>query len=326
MPHTEASQSTLLSRYSPALLWASAVAWTVFTGWRLWGTELAWPFVIAMAYTPYVAAATIVPMTIALWARHWRTFAVLALCTATLSIAMAPRVIPESSAGADGVELNVLTANAMVGEADMSAIVSTVKDNDVDLLAVEELSKDAAAALADAGLSEVLPHEVAYPDALAAGAGIYSRHPLTEAEDLSLDGLFWMPAARIKVPDAGTVEFIAVHIAAPASPSRFPDWSEELAALPHANIGSDPTILAGDFNATADHAAFRDVLDSGYTDAAIANGDGMVATWQHSLLPLPVTLDHVLTDSEITAVETSTCDIPGSDHRALLAELVLPPE
>ena len=38
-------------------------------------------------------------------------------------------------------------------------------------------------------------------------------------------------------------------------------------------------ILAGDFNATLDHAEFRALLDRGYVDAADAVGDGLTPTW-----------------------------------------------
>ena len=38
-------------------------------------------------------------------------------------------------------------------------------------------------------------------------------------------------------------------------------------------------ILAGDFNATADHAQFRQLLKLGYRDAATEAGRGLIPTW-----------------------------------------------
>ncbi len=54
-------------------------------------------------------------------------------------------------------------------------------------------------------------------------------------------------------------------------------WRSQLSALPPP--GADPVILAGDFNATLDHAAFRRLLDLGYADAASQVGNGLAATW-----------------------------------------------
>ncbi len=84
-------------------------------------------------------------------------------------------------------------------------------------------------------------------------------------------------------------------------------------------------VLAGDFNATFDHAALRAVLGLGYDDAACAVGRGLAWTWRPLRLRFPrLALDHVLVDPRIGVASVDLVPVAGSDHRAVVAELVLP--
>jgi endonuclease/exonuclease/phosphatase family metal-dependent hydrolase len=97
-------------------------------------------------------------------------------------------------------------------------------------------------------------------------------------------------------------------------------WRKELGDLPAP--ASKPRILAGDFNATLDHVAFRDVLSRGYNDAAVQVGNGLASTW--GLPGAWCALDHVLVDRESAVLGHSVHIVPGSDHRAVYAEVQLP--
>jgi endonuclease/exonuclease/phosphatase family metal-dependent hydrolase len=99
-------------------------------------------------------------------------------------------------------------------------------------------------------------------------------------------------------------------------------WRAELKALPPP--GNLPRVLAGDFNATLDHAAFRGVLRLGYADAAQQTGNALTPTWgipgRRALLPL----DHVLVSPGCAVRAFSVHAVPRSDHRAVYAEIQLP--
>ena len=90
-----------------------------------------------------------------------------------------------------------------------------------------------------------------------------------------------------------------------------------------AGPGPEPgLIIAGDFNATLDHAPMKDL--GGCADAALEAGIGGVSTWPTSshttLLGSPI--DHVLADSATwRARSASVLTLSGSDHRALVVEL-----
>ena len=102
-------------------------------------------------------------------------------------------------------------------------------------------------------------------------------------------------------------------------------WDRDLRSLPAASPDGAITILAGDFNATLDHAELRRLIDTGYEDAAATVGDGLRPTWpQGRRFPPPVTIDHVLADERCGVRKVTVHTIPGTDHRAVFAELVLP--
>jgi endonuclease/exonuclease/phosphatase family metal-dependent hydrolase len=83
-------------------------------------------------------------------------------------------------------------------------------------------------------------------------------------------------------------------------------------------------VLAGDFNATLDHAAFRGVLRLGYADAAQQAGKALTPTWGPPGRGAVLTLDHVLVDRKSAVLDYSVHIVPGTDHRAVFAEVQLP--
>jgi endonuclease/exonuclease/phosphatase (EEP) superfamily protein YafD len=85
--------------------------------------------------------------------------------------------------------------------------------------------------------------------------------------------------------------------------------------------GDPPVILAGDFNATLDHARLREAIARGYVDAAAALGRGLDRTF---LTGPPITIDHVLMDRRCGVSEVKVHSVRGSDHRAVLAVVRLP--
>ena len=133
-----------------------------------------------------------------------------------------------------------------------------------------------------------------------------------------------MAAAAMRVPRGPTVQLLAVHPAAP-DPGSVGAWDNDLNALPDAEPRGRIRILAGDFNATLDHAQLRRLIDTGYEDAASVVGAGLHGTWPEGRrIPPAVVIDHVLADRRVGVRAVSVHTIPGTDHRAVVAELALP--
>lgn len=137
-----------------------------------------------------------------------------------------------------------------------------------------------------------------------------------------------MPRAVLRRPGLGAVEVVCIHPYPPTTPDRVGDWNAALDGLPEAGPPGPLRVLAGDFNATLDHAKLREVVDGGYRDAADDRGEGLSPTWHDGrLYPPPLTIDHILADERFAVASYDVHDMPGSDHEAISAELrLLPPE
>jgi endonuclease/exonuclease/phosphatase (EEP) superfamily protein YafD len=240
-----------------------------------------------------------------------------------LAGAVAPRALggPSEPEGGAGPHLRVLTANMRLGSGSAPALVALVRSTRADVLSVQELTPELVTALDKAGLGAVMPHYVLAARGGAQGTGVYARVPLRET-GRPIGTLSAMVTATADVEGFGPVELLAVHTPPPTR-GRITVWDDDLRALPRA--GDSLRIMAGDFNATLDHAELRRVLDDGYEDAAAVVGAGLQGTWPSGRrVPPPVAIDHVLADKRCGVRAVSVHTIPGTDHRAVFAELVLP--
>jgi endonuclease/exonuclease/phosphatase (EEP) superfamily protein YafD len=276
-----------------------------------------------MWFTPYAAVAALLVAGVAVAWRNWAVATLAATTTAFLAAAVLPRAVGSEAVSAEGRKtLTVLSANVYLGDADPGALVALVDRYRPDLLSVQELTPSFARRLRRAGIARRLPHSVLMAQPRGRGGGLYSRHPLAPlAAPVQFPAR--MPRASMALPGGGHLRLVAVH---PFPPNMGVErWREALESLPAAGSGP-PWLLVGDFNATFDQAEFRDLVDSGYRDAAAATGRGLQPTWPSSeVFPWGLmTIDHVLADRRLGVAEYGVDGLPGSDHRAIHARLVLP--
>jgi endonuclease/exonuclease/phosphatase (EEP) superfamily protein YafD len=296
-------------------------------GWavvRLLGLERG-PLVQLVAFTPYVAVWSLLPAALTLALRHWRPAGVAVLAAAALLACVLPRWIGSGSPPG-GPGIRVLTANLLAGAADPAALVAFVRGQRVDVLALQEFTPQAQVDLDRLGLADLLPHQQTNAVVGTAGSALYSRFPLRDGGVRRNEGGFTQAYATVLPPGAAPVLVESAHPMSPYALETLSWWRADLAgqraAAPHGPL----RVLAGDFNATLDHAPLRRLLDTGYRDAADTVGAGLIGTWgpyDGDLIP-PVTIDHVLVDRRIGVRAVSVHRLPGSDHRPVLAELSLP--
>jgi hypothetical protein len=226
-----------------------------------------------------------------------------------------------------GNRLRVATVSLRLGLVPAEPVLELVRRNDVDVLSVQELTPEAEERLRAAGLEELLPHAVVIParagSVPAASGAVWSRLSLRAAG--AVPGGFEQPTVRIDGGGGPDVELTAVHLTPPSTSAELVrGWTADLRALP-APAHDVLRVLAGDFNASMDHAAFRRVLAGGYRDAAREAGRAMVWTWAPLRPRFPrLAIDHVLIDPRIGVASVDVVAVDGSDHRALIADLVLP--
>jgi len=311
----------------------AGVSWLVAGGFAAWAaarvvgadrvrrTETV--MVPLIAFTPQVAAAApLAALGLRLAGRRGPA-ATAVLASAALGLVVRSRGVPRRQPEADGPTLRVLTINLLVGRADPQDVVARVRQADLDVLFVQELTIDAQTRLKQAGLEDLMPHaQIEHKDGGPRGSGIYSRLPLSEGTPLPTT-FAAQPTAVLELPDGQEVELICVHPRAPAlERGGSVSWRSELGVLP--GPGKLPRVVAGDFNATPDHAVFRDVLRRGYADAAVQTGNALTRTWGRPGKDPWLTLDHVLVSRGCAVLACSVHVVPGSDHRAVCSQIRLP--
>ncbi|WP_083983708.1 endonuclease/exonuclease/phosphatase family protein [Actinomadura hibisca] len=309
----------------------TVLAWTGVAGWGLWALvrwaggdrlpvigELAAPL---LAVTPFVAVAAPVPVVAALLLRRPAAAVAAALVAVSLGAAVLPRAFGGGQPAPHGPVIRVMSANLYFGETDADQLVDLVRRGNVDVLSLQELPPEAVGRYERAGLARLLPYKVVDARVQAAGSGLYSRYPLRALPALPRTQMA-MPSAELAV-SGRKIEITAVHPVPPISGESHRDWRRDIGELPAASgaDGAPVRILAGDFNATLDHATLRALIGRGYADAADRTGKGLVHTWGTAI---PLTLDHVLVDRRARVRSYTVHDLHGSDHRAVVAELGLP--
>ncbi len=256
--------------------------------------------------------------------RNWPAAAVGLAATLCLAAAVLPRALGGAATAAPNeTELRVLSSNIHRGTADPEALVALVDRFRPDILSVQELTPKFARKLRRAGLQRRLPQSVLSMRTGAGGAGLYSSLPLRQiAQPPSSPLAFRMPRAALRLRDGKRLRIVGVHPEPPTVDVQ--RWRSALESLPTAGAGS-PWVLAGDFNATLDHAELRAVLDRGYTDGGDATGHGLEPTWPAGrTLPPLITIDHVLADRRLRFLEFDVVDLPGSDHNSVFAAIAVP--
>ncbi len=273
------------------------------------------------------AAALLVAAGRLLVRRRWRTrtSAVLGTVSALAAAGLllhcwwfAPMVIGTNPSPAPGAEsLTVMTANLAQGDGDPFELVRLASEEAVDLLVVEEITPADLADMERAGLNDLLPYHTGEPRSGGHGTMVFSATELSRAERTATWHDGW-------VVSMGDLVVVATHPQAPTEPDL---WRSDHAALLDAVRRHDPDLVLGDFNATDDHAPMRALADAGLRDAVELTNGGWQPTWPGGdrwrvlgLAAPPLTrIDHVLVGQRLAVVSVHTADLPGSDHRAVIA-------
>ncbi|MGN5240707.1 MULTISPECIES: endonuclease/exonuclease/phosphatase family protein [unclassified Rhodococcus (in: high G+C Gram-positive bacteria)] len=277
--------------------------------------------VLAASAASYLMVGAVVGAVVFALLRYRVATAVALLIVVAAVWIQAPRYVGES-AGGGGEVLTVMQANVLFGEADPATVTYEVEERRVDLLTVSELTPEAVDAFERAGLHRMLPYHFVVPEPGAGGTGIWSRFPLSD--EAEYDGFVMnQVSATADVPGTGPVAVYAFHPVPPVYDTHV--WADELSRL-QAILESAPpvpVVVGADFNATYDHAQYRAMLTGRLRDTAEQVGAGLLYTYPtDKRIPPLVGIDHILVaGGRATSVETVT--LPGSDHRAVVAQIEL---
>jgi endonuclease/exonuclease/phosphatase (EEP) superfamily protein YafD len=280
------------------------------------------------AASPYLLLCAPVAAVLLLWRRRWvLASSAVGLTVATVAIQLPMYVGPDAIRDS-GVEVRVMTANIYMGMADAGHLVRSARDH-ADVIGIQELTPSAVDRLSAAGLNSSFPYRYLEARGASAGVGMWSRYPIQAPRRIVGYDMAFL-SAQVRIPGVSTSPtFVVAHIPGPW-PYPIDNWRRDLDRLPttlrrigeHADRGS--VIVAADVNSTADMRPFRALLHDGYRDAAEQSGAGIKPTFPaDARLPPLVAIDHIFT-RDCAATSVHTVAIPGSDHRGLVATVVVP--
>lgn len=272
-----------------------------------------------------LAPFSILALGLHLWRRGWLAVIVVVLLVAGQTAVYAPLFVADAAPSSPAATIKVLTQNLLYGQAKASRLVQRVKAEQIDVLAVQELTQDSADALRAGGLDKLLPYSVLDPRPKSPGTGIWSRYPIADQQRLAASRGMAGVVATITLPGDAKLTALSLHPSAPF-PQDPADWYSDLDQIRDLLLSLPPgqVIAAGDFNSTLDHARFRRLLVDGWHDGAEQAGAGVIRSWPSNLaVPALVGIDHVLTRG-LVVTSATTVVTPGSDHLGLLTTVAVP--
>jgi hypothetical protein len=278
----------------------------------------------AAAWSPLALVPAVVLAGLAVRSRAWVAAVAAGVAGLVPWVFVAGYAVPGgASVVPGGSRLAVLLLDTDAGGADAASVVAAVRRQRVDVLVLTEATALLTHDLATAGLDPRLaPRWVSTPTGAAAGGiAVYSRYAVASAEPVT--GTRW-PAVRITLDTGRSRVALVVGRASPPGEGTG-RWRSDLRALSAAARTGWPAVLVGTLDATPGQAAFRAVTDGGLQDAAASLGRGLRPTWPSwSVLPL-LPLDHVVVSGGVGVRTVGTLPVAGTAHRALVADLVVPP-
>ncbi len=312
----------LLARALAAIAWLVAGSLTLLVALRFFGVDsdstllialsTAWPLTVLTGLVVVLAAGVL---------RRASLGGAAVVMTLIIIWAWLPAwtgAAPEGSAS--GGRIRLLAVNLRYSSDTGAAASRQIRRADPDVVVISELSP--------LNKRRLDLRQYAYswqrPQANAFGQAIFSRWPISSRELWWESGIAMM-RATIASP-GGAFRVYQVHTTAPARGSGPAVWKRQLGRLgTHLHTERLPVVAAGDFNASHWDEPFRRVLGGPNAMVDAGAGRGYLATWPsgRSLMPLVLPLDHVLISRGIGVRVYRVLGPIGSDHRAVVADLVL---
>ncbi|HEY0620509.1 MAG TPA: endonuclease/exonuclease/phosphatase family protein [Kribbella sp.] len=322
---------------------------------ELYGLDEVTPFTQLVAFRPQALVAVLVLGLLMLFRRGWRIAAALVALLALTGMGLtAPRTLSDPEPPPAGTrELTIMVANVLGGGADPASVAKVIRERRPDLVSLPEaqvkVRQQIQAQLKGLGYNgytlqanEAVQSATSVLVSSSLGAVRFASETLDSSKVNA-----GQPASKPGDPGAettgplvqtttqfghiivtggtlGKLRLIVYH-GYPPMPSAVITWKRDLQVLKSWCAEDRPTIVAGDFNATSDHADFRDALGSNCRSVAPAVGDGLQGTWPSDRPSLVRTqIDHVVVSNGILPSKFRAYKIVGSDHLAVVAAVAVP--
>lgn len=266
---------------------------------------------------PALVGAVVVMLLALLTARYATAVVGVAALLANLFVAW-PFLQSPRPAAATGPTVKVLLFNIYYYNKRLAEAANAIRELNPDIVVLHEVVPRVRPEL-DA-IADAFPYRVESWLERPADALILSRFPLQDvaAELPAPNHRRPLGVAKVTVGDR-TLTLLAAHLSLPPLLEGRGSQMAEMREIAEAVNGlTGPRLLVGDFNA----ATWGAVITHARTFAALEVLTGPSGTWP-TFLPrdMGIPIDHMLASQEITFASRTLITIPGSDHRAVLAEI-----
>jgi endonuclease/exonuclease/phosphatase (EEP) superfamily protein YafD len=172
------------------------------------------------------------------------------------------------------------------------------------------------------------PYEIVFSRTDDRGLGydlrVLSRHPLEHYDDAAAGGRFF-PLVSVSLHNS-QITLAPVHTVAPHKVCDKPYWRAQLAGLGESlSSVKGPLVVCGDFNASLSHHPMASFIKRARLTSVLArHGRALRGTWGPRGVVALLPIDHVLVSQDVSSLNIDVVRVPGSDHRALVADLSVP--
>jgi vancomycin resistance protein VanJ len=310
-----------------------------FLGERYWLTAL----LVYVPQAPFVAPTLLLAL-VALVRHHGRALALNLAALAAAAVLLLHAALPlprlggrfRASAGSE-IPLRVLTFNIEHGEAGAPAIARAIRAAHPDLFCLQEAVQGVWSPDPSPALSRAFAgwHSVRHGELFVA-----ARFPIRAVRPLRLGpDTGYRSMLEVKLEVGGRpVTLYVVHFSTAIHPETLMHHQGSLAGYldrtaavrliqaqtvaRYAASRRGPVLIAGDFNSPPGSRCLRR-LGARFTDSFARGGWGFGYTYP-AKLPL-LRIDYIFASPEFAVRRSATLDTRASDHRALVADLVLRP-
>jgi endonuclease/exonuclease/phosphatase (EEP) superfamily protein YafD len=294
--------------------------------------QRAGPLALVPIAAPHLLLSTLLLVPLVIFARAPLLVVALALCAILAVVRFGDEWVSWPGGGPQAGSLRLVSWNLQLGARTPAAAVSALREQEADVIALQELTDDVSAAIeGDPVLGRRFPYRALEPDRGAMGLGLLSVYPITDQQlhqdpasltaTLSLEdgrGLVIMNAH----PMPGTIGPLSFDgRQRDAALGRLRDRIEPLLA------GALPLVVIGDLNVASSEPSYG-IVAQGMRDAHREVGLGPGWTWRpERLIRFGVGLlriDYVLSSPSIAPRSISVDCGRRGDHCLVAASVDVP--
>ena len=266
---------------------------------------------------PAVVAAAALAILTALTGRYLTAALAAAVLLANVAIAW-PWVSAPAQPDTTGPRFKLLLFNVYFHNPRLDLAEKLIRDTNADVVVLLEMIPRTRTAVDE--VAAAYPYRSECWQTPRCDVLILSRYPLTDiASRLSPAKTKRSLASASLDIDGRTLTLFAAHLTLPFPFNRFdaqPEQADDVAGSVAAVEGA--RLLVGDFNA----ATWSTTIAKQRQRAGLTALTGRGGSWPTFLpMHMGIPIDHVLASSELVPLSRQLITVPGSDHRAVLAEI-----